>query len=29
MPKLNIDEPYMELKLPILTIWQKVIIYIN
>lgn len=29
LSKLNIDEPYMEFKLPILTIWQKVKIYVN
>lgn len=29
LPKLNIDEPYLEFKLPILTIWQKVILPIN
>jgi hypothetical protein len=29
LSKLNIDEPYMEFKLPILTIWQKVKLYVK
>ena len=29
LPKLNIDVPYLEFKLPILTIWQKVILHIK